>query len=170
MDERSIQIVAHHLINRFGDQALEHVADCIEQAAEQDGDNAIPMWDRIYNAIYRWQRESSTSDQFSPIRVQLSRRPGWRKPDNTVVVSRPTIWGNPFPVGKLGREVALKRFREMLRDPAQMAAWWYPPLSEIQAKLGGKNLACWCALPAPNEADHCHAAILLEIANGPDEP
>jgi hypothetical protein len=99
-----------------------------------------------------------------PVRVQLSRRPGWRRPENTVVVSRPTVWGNPFPVGKLGRDEALRRFRDMLRDPAQ-ASWWYPPISEIRAKLAGKNLACWCALPAPGEPDRCHAAILLEIAN-----
>lgn len=31
-----------------------------------------------------------------PERVQLSRRKGWRKPDNTVVVARPSKWGNPF--------------------------------------------------------------------------
>ena len=59
MDERSIQIMANHLINRFGDQALEHVADCIEEAAEQDNDNAVLMWDRIYNAIFQWKRDSA---------------------------------------------------------------------------------------------------------------
>ena len=32
-----------------------------------------------------------------PRRVQLSRRKGWRKPENTVVVARPSRWGNPFP-------------------------------------------------------------------------
>jgi hypothetical protein len=100
-----------------------------------------------------------------PVRVQLSRRPGWRKPDNTIVVSRPTVWGNPFPVGKLGRDEALRRFREMLQDRAQMAAWRYPPISEIRAKLSGRNLACWCALPEPGAPDRCHAALLLEIAN-----
>lgn len=36
----------------------------------------------------------------SPIRVQLSRKRGWRKPPNTVVVARPTIWGNPYRVVK----------------------------------------------------------------------
>lgn len=34
-----------------------------------------------------------------PHRVQLSRRKGWRKPENTVVVARPSIWGNPFTIG-----------------------------------------------------------------------
>jgi len=30
-----------------------------------------------------------------PIRIQLSRRKGWRLPPNTVSVARPTKWGNP---------------------------------------------------------------------------
>jgi len=106
--------------------------------------------------------------QSKPVRIQLSRRPGWRRPDNTVVVSRPTVWGNPFPVGRLGRDEALRRFREMLGDPREMANWLYPPISEIKRKLGGKNLACWCALPKSGEPDQCHAAILLEIANAPE--
>jgi hypothetical protein len=59
MDERSIQIMAHHLINRFGHRALEHVADCIEVAAEECDDSAVLMWDRIFNVIALWQRESA---------------------------------------------------------------------------------------------------------------
>lgn len=31
-----------------------------------------------------------------PIRIQLSRKKGWRKPANTVVVARPSKWANPF--------------------------------------------------------------------------
>ena len=31
-----------------------------------------------------------------PIRVQLSRKKGWRMPENTVKVDRTTKWGNPF--------------------------------------------------------------------------
>jgi hypothetical protein len=57
----------------------------------------------------------------------------------------------------------------MLQDPTKMAAWWYPPMSEIRAKLAGKNLACWCGLPAADEPDRCHAAVLLEIANLPSD-
>ena len=102
-----------------------------------------------------------------PIRVQLSRRQGWRKPENTIVVARPTVWGNPFPIGKLGREEAIRRFRDMMDDPREMAAWLYPSVKQIKAKLRGKNLACWCALPEHGETDLCHAAILLEIANEP---
>jgi len=100
-----------------------------------------------------------------PYRVQLSRRAGWRKPENTVVVSRPTVWGNPFPIGKLGREEAIRRFRKMTKSPQELDYWLYPSIQQIRHKLRGKNLACWCSLPKPGEPDLCHAAILLEIAN-----
>jgi hypothetical protein len=33
-----------------------------------------------------------------PERIRLSRRKGWRKPENAVVVARPSRWGNPFRV------------------------------------------------------------------------
>lgn len=36
-----------------------------------------------------------------------------------------------------------------------------PTVEEIQTKLRGHNLACWCPLSQP-----CHADVLLEIANG----
>lgn len=32
--------------------------------------------------------------------------------------------------------------------------------------LRGKDLACPCPLPAPGQPDHCHAALLLDLANG----
>lgn len=101
-----------------------------------------------------------------PMRVQLSRSKGWRMPENTVKVDRSTKWGNPFPIGKdgpLGRhpidaEGAVGFFRAMLSDPEMRDAAGYP--SDL-SPLRGKNLACWCPLGAP-----CHAAVLLEIANG----
>lgn len=33
-----------------------------------------------------------------PVRVQRSRSKGWRLPPNTVIVSRPSTWGNPFVI------------------------------------------------------------------------
>ncbi|NJA56690.1 DUF4326 domain-containing protein [Streptomyces sp. NEAU-H3] len=39
-------------------------------------------------------------------------------------------------------------------------------LSEIRAALSGRDLMCWCPLPAEGEPDHCHAAVLLDLANG----
>lgn len=32
-------------------------------------------------------------------------------------------------------------------------------------QLAGRNLACWCPLPKAGEPDHCHARILLDLAN-----
>lgn len=33
-----------------------------------------------------------------PERVQLKRVKGYRKPDGAIVVARPTVYGNPFPI------------------------------------------------------------------------
>lgn len=104
-----------------------------------------------------------------PARIQLSRRGGWRLPPNSVSVSRPGKWGNPFPVGKegpLGRvapdqEGAVGFFRSMLADPELRAAADYPSDEEIRASLKGRHLACWCKLGTP-----CHADVLIEVANG----
>ena len=35
-------------------------------------------------------------------RITLSRAKGWRKPEGAIVVSRPTIWGNPWQPGPCG--------------------------------------------------------------------
>ncbi|WP_119697022.1 DUF4326 domain-containing protein [Microbacterium halotolerans] len=112
-----------------------------------------------------------------PERIQLSRKRGWRKPENTIVVARPGRWGNPVlihpvrPSGpfdiyhgdvgfigqvtgmELAREKAVEAFRRIVDGSPEMRA-------EILAELAGKNLACWCPLDQP-----CHADVLLELAN-----
>lgn len=103
-----------------------------------------------------------------PNRIQLSRRKGWRMPDNTVKVTRPGPWGNPFivnprvkPGGRSGAsyicvptiEDAVACFEEMLL----LRLDW---IEEARAQLAGKNLACWCKPGAP-----CHADVLLRLAN-----
>ena len=89
----------------------------------------------------------------TPRRVQLSRKPGWRKPPGAVVVSRPTRWGNPYPVATYGRDQAVALFRRYLAD--------HPELVEAaRQELAGKDLACWCK---PDEL--CHADIWLQVAN-----
>ncbi|UTT53781.1 DUF4326 domain-containing protein [Microbacterium maritypicum] len=111
----------------------------------------------------------------TPIRVQLSRKKGWRKPENTVVVARPSRWGNPFPIPGNGREYAIRFFVNWLTNSLDAEGRYCdgrptylgvpssqrPTLEEIRAELGGKNLACWCPLDQP-----CHADVLLRIANG----
>ena len=98
-----------------------------------------------------------------PQRIQLSRRKGWRMPENTVSVARPGRWGNPFKVGNFIENVktedragAVAAFREMLTIDERN----YPDTGAIRAALRGKNLACWCPLDQP-----CHADVLLELAN-----
>ncbi len=100
-----------------------------------------------------------------PVRVQLSRKKGWKMPADTVSVARPGKWGNPFPVGAAGpcgrkaddREGAVGFFRQMMEDAELRAAAGYP--ADL-SPLRGKNLACWCPLDGP-----CHADVLLELAN-----
>lgn len=127
-----------------------------------------------------------------PARIQRRRVRGWRKPDNCVIVSRPSRFGNPFairrdefglavehPDGSLmtgftsmenAREVAVAYYRSWLADVG-------PEVYEVGGRaygrrrvladlhlLRGKDLACTCPLPEPGEPDHCHAAVLLELA------
>ena len=114
-----------------------------------------------------------------PVRIQLSRRKGWRMPENTVSVARPTIFGNPFrreaaieseyATEETWRAFVVECFRDWMSPTQQGRDWWQGPQSDRQKnailaglpKLRGKNLACWCK-PGP-----CHADVLLEIANRP---
>lgn len=88
-----------------------------------------------------------------PVRIQLSRAKGWRKPENTVVVSRPSKWGNPYSVSEFGAPLAVSNYRAWISGMISIGA---RDISE----LAGKNLACWCRLGTP-----CHADVLLELAN-----
>ena len=96
--------------------------------------------------------------RLKPQRLQLSRKKGWRLPANTVVVARPTPWGNPYKVGDPGIPTAAEaviRFRQRCTAPDSSLMRVL-----IRNELRGKNLACWCPLDQP-----CHADVLLKIAN-----
>lgn len=117
-----------------------------------------------------------------PERIQLKRTKGWRKPDNTVVVTRITKWGNPYKEGtrlgnlSIGVIVAAGWIEKAKADPDYLlnrkdVVTLYriyikgciednPDYFDIE-KLRGKNLACFCK---PNEL--CHADILLDLVNG----
>lgn len=108
-----------------------------------------------------------------PRRVQLSRRKGWRMPENTISVARPNRHGNPFCIGDFGipdAASAVERFREW-RD-GRVVGPDLPPVDYLR----GKNLACWCPLCEAHkdgkpfgvqcpDCSPCHADVLLEIAN-----
>ena len=121
-----------------------------------------------------------------PVRIQRSRAKGWKMPEDTIYVGRPTKWGNPFwhVLRFHGIERALLLYRNLFEgwNPSTVSDWpdgyvhqVYEdhsdflkrlgkghPAERADAELRGKNLACWCRLDQP-----CHADVLLEIANGP---
>lgn len=92
------------------------------------------------------------------IRIQRKRTKGWKMPEDTVYVGRPSKFGNPYQVGKIfdnkypvTQEQAVAFYRDL------MLTW---RIGVVIEELAGKNLACWCALDEP-----CHADVLLELAN-----
>lgn len=123
-----------------------------------------------------------------PQRIQLSRRKGFKLPPNTVVVSRPSRWGNPFRVTDVfdgGERLWIVMHRDL---PTARSTRWANTgdavreavaahranllrgtlgytLDDVRRELRGKNLACWCPLPEPGHIDLCHAATLLYYAN-----
>ena len=103
-----------------------------------------------------------------PKRIQLRRTKGWQLPPNTVVVARPTKWGNPF---KVGEKNPYGTVTADLRHAVALYLGFAPQNEKLVAaareELAGKDLACWCPLVDENgEKVPCHADILLEWANG----
>lgn len=106
-----------------------------------------------------------------PQRIRLSRKRGWRMPENATKVDRATPWGNPFVVGQDGsREQCVHLYRMLMAGnlcltskatPAQQLLVFNYVLHNRE-KLRGRDLACWCDF-----AGACHADVLLEIANAP---
>ncbi|MPY47092.1 DUF4326 domain-containing protein [Streptomyces acidicola] len=58
------------------------------------------------------------------------------------------------------REQVVELYRQWLADRPEVR-------DEARQQLAGRDLMCWCPLPEPGEPDHCHAAVLLELANEP---
>ncbi len=104
----------------------------------------------------------------TPRRVQLSRRKGWKMPENTLKVDRTTKWGNPFVVGEHGTRAECVRLFELLlggylcisENNADAQDAYMKMARRDREQLRGKNLACWCPPDAP-----CHADVLLVMAN-----
>lgn len=104
-------------------------------------------------------------------RIQRKRKKGWKLPENTVYVGRPTKFGNPFLVSEFGAEKAVEMYRECILNNAMV----YTHIDEIMASilfdrfkwisenlslLKGKDLVCFCKLNNP-----CHADVLIELCN-----
>lgn len=104
-----------------------------------------------------------------PVRIQRKRTKGWKMPPNTVSVTRPGPYGNPYTVkdareaGYRGTDTELAQmcvdlFRRDWRGA--MREYPYVPFKKpvYLGPLIGKNLACWCKPDQP-----CHADVLLEV-------
>lgn len=75
-------------------------------------------------------------------------------PQGAVYIGRPTIWGNPFVIGKDGsRDDVITKYETWLLGNGHLV--------DRLAALAGKDLVCWCA-PA-----RCHGDVLVRLANKP---
>jgi hypothetical protein len=109
-----------------------------------------------------------------PKRIQLSRKRGWRMPENTVKVDRSTIWGNLHPGSRWDddewefgpypscQHCMVDCYRRWITGDASFIRWWRGTvwgcasqmtgdrsLNEVRRRLPelrDKNLACWCRL------------------------
>jgi hypothetical protein len=101
-----------------------------------------------------------------PKRIQLCRKKGFKLPTNTVVVSRPSIFGNPHAVTPHLISLCGSKVEAQQASVSAYSDWLSGSAAgdEVKTlarqKLRGKNLACWCKPGEP-----CHADVLLKIAN-----
>jgi len=123
-----------------------------------------------------------------PIRIQRKRTKGWKTPPNTVIISRPSKWGNPLRLigdqifidasyrrKTLSKWVLVSDEKNDINDLICLyerlwsngvfdnpdLTYWHNKLSSLDlTELKGKNVACFCKLTEP-----CHGDILLEKAN-----
>lgn len=111
-----------------------------------------------------------------PVRIQRKRVKGWKMPENTVSVTRPGKWGNPFVCIKEDGYWWIKdmdgnywdlrhseKYSATKRCIELYGAWIEGKIliKENNLKeLEGKNLACFCPLDQP-----CHADVLLKLSN-----
>jgi hypothetical protein len=70
-----------------------------------------------------------------------------------VYIGRPSVWGNPFPIGAVGdtREDVIRKYRDHVLAR--------PDLLARLGELKGKTLACWC------KPSDCHGDVLAELAD-----
>ena len=70
------------------------------------------------------RRSCSGADEYddpvTPRRVQLSRKPGWRKPLAPLLSPVQRAGGNPYPVATFGRDQAVALFRRYLADHPEL--------------------------------------------------
>lgn len=81
----------------------------------------------------------------------------WQPTLNAIYIGRPSIWGNPFKIGRDGtREEVIEKYRRWIANQ--------PALLARLHELKGHDLICYCA-PLP-----CHGEVLLALANASQNP
>lgn len=79
-----------------------------------------------------------------------------KKDSYDVYIGRPSLWGNPFEIGKDGtRDEVIAKYEAHLFSNTNL-------LSKV-GSLKGKTLGCWCA-PRP-----CHGDVLARVADAQEE-
>lgn len=117
----------------------------------------------------------------TPQRIQRRRTKGWRAPEHSVYVGRPTRFGNPARIihadhglivqwGETGGSVGVWPTEAAARRYATeaYASWINQPEQAdtrtlFRALLHGRDLSCWCPLDQA-----CHADVLLRLVNSPE--
>lgn len=80
-----------------------------------------------------------------------------RKEKCDVYIGRPSIWGNPFVIGKDGsREEVLRKHNELLLGSEELQ-------ERVIQELKGRVLGCWCK-PLP-----CHGDNYVRFLEGEEE-
>jgi hypothetical protein len=106
----------------------------------------------------------------TPVRFQLSRRRGYRKPEGCVVCTRASRWGNPYKLTDFHplmseparRAMAIDCFQRLLAGQIENGIHRLKfTVEDVRRELAGKDLGCFCALSA-----ECHVDTLLRVAAG----
>lgn len=75
-----------------------------------------------------------------------------KKEKYDVYCGRPSIWGNPYEIGKDGnRKEVISKFKKYLLANQNLV--------DKLPELRGKILGCWCAPKS------CHCDVLADLAN-----
>lgn len=102
---------------------------------------------------YAWRQKETIAERYAG-RVVDKHRAAF-----DVDITRPSVWGNPYIIGRDGdRDQVIHLYRRLIYAPGQKAF-----RNKIRRELYGKVLGCVCQPQA------CHGDILLEVTMTPME-
>ncbi|UJR07318.1 hypothetical protein I4U23_011605 [Adineta vaga] len=89
----------------------------------------------------------------TPIITQKTRVVHCKKSNYDVYIGRPSVWGNPFRIGRDGEKAErIAKYRAWIINQPELIA-------RAKKELRGRVIACWC------KPEACHGDILAEIAD-----